>query len=168
MSTPTGWRTPRSGLRPSAHQSRPTGSTSSAGSAHRHAEEVNDHFGVVNQIYNNAGIAFYGDVEISQFSEIERVMDVDFWGVVNGTKAFLPHLIASGHGHVINVSSAFGLFAAPGEAAYNSAKFAVRGFSEALYQELALASSPAQSHHRVPRRRPNCVHQQHDDCREPR
>ena len=107
-----------------------------------YAEEVNDHFGKVNQIYNNAGIAFYGDVEISQFSEIERVMDVDFWGVVNGTKAFLPHLIASGHGHVINVSSAFGLFAVPGQAAYNSAKFAVRGFSEALYQEMALARRP--------------------------
>ena len=107
-----------------------------------YAEEVNDHFGKVNQIYNNAGIAFVGDVEISQFSEIERVMDVDFWGVVNGTKAFLPHLIASGDGHVINVSSAFGLFAVPGQAAYNSAKFAVRGFTEALYQEMALAGHP--------------------------
>src|SRR6201991_3908949 len=74
-----------------------------------YADAVNNHYGKVNQIYNNAGIAFTGDIEITQFKDIERVMDVDFWGVVNGTKAFLPHLIASGDGHVINVSSVFGL-----------------------------------------------------------
>ncbi len=107
-----------------------------------YAEAVNEHFGKVNQIYNNAGIAFTGDVEVSQFKDIERVMDVDFWGVVNGTKAFLPHLIASGDGHVINVSSVFGLFASPGHAAYCSAKFAVRGFTETLRQEMAARRHP--------------------------
>ncbi|MGY4711858.1 SDR family NAD(P)-dependent oxidoreductase [Mycolicibacterium sp. CBM1] len=107
-----------------------------------YADTVKDHFGKVNQIYNNAGIAFSGDVEISQFKDIERVMDVDYWGVVNGTKVFLPHLIASGDGHVINVSSLFGLFSVPGQAAYNSAKFAVRGFTEALRQEMILAKHP--------------------------
>jgi NADP-dependent 3-hydroxy acid dehydrogenase YdfG len=107
-----------------------------------YADAVNDHFGKVNQIYNNAGIAFTGDIEVSQFKDIERVMDVDYWGVVNGTKAFLPYLIASGDGHVINVSSIFGLFAVPGQAAYNSAKFAVRGFTEALRQEMVLAGHP--------------------------
>ena len=107
-----------------------------------YADAVNDHFGTVNQIYNNAGIAFNGYVEVSQFKDIERVMDVDFWGVVNGTKAFLPHLIASGNGHVVNVSSVFGLFSVPGQAAYNSAKFAVRGFTEALRQEMILAGHP--------------------------
>lgn len=107
-----------------------------------YADEVAEHFGKVNQIYNNAGIAFNGDIEISQFKDIERVIDVDFWGVVNGTKAFLPHLIASGDGHVINVSSVFGLFSVPGQAAYNSAKFAVRGFTEALRQEMARAGHP--------------------------
>jgi NADP-dependent 3-hydroxy acid dehydrogenase YdfG len=107
-----------------------------------YADEVKEHFGKVNQIYNNAGIAFAGDIEISQFKDIERVMDVDFWGVVNGTKAFLPHLIASGDGHVVNVSSIFGLFSVPGQSAYNSAKFAVRGFTEALRQEMALAGHP--------------------------
>jgi NADP-dependent 3-hydroxy acid dehydrogenase YdfG len=107
-----------------------------------YADEVNDHFGTVNQIYNNAGIAFTGDIEVTQFKDIERVMDVDFWGVVNGTKAFLPHLIASGDGHVVNVSSLFGLFSVPGQAAYNSAKFAVRGFTEALRQEMVLAGHP--------------------------
>jgi NADP-dependent 3-hydroxy acid dehydrogenase YdfG len=107
-----------------------------------YADAVAEHFGKVNQIYNNAGIAFSGDVEVSQFKDIERVMDVDFWGVVNGTKAFLPHLIASGDGQVVNVSSLFGLMAVPGQAAYNSAKFAVRGFTEALRQEMVLAGHP--------------------------
>jgi NADP-dependent 3-hydroxy acid dehydrogenase YdfG len=107
-----------------------------------YADQINEHFGKVNQIYNNAGIAFTGDVEITQFKDIERVMDVDFWGVVNGTKAFLPHLIASGDGHIINVSSLFGLMSMPGQAAYNSAKFAVRGFTEALRQEMALNGHP--------------------------
>src|SRR6201993_4382837 len=107
-----------------------------------YADAVNDHFGKVNQIYNNAGIAFTGDVEISQFKDIERVMNVDYWGVVNGTKAFLPYLIASGDGHVVNISSLFGLFSVPGQAAYNSAKFAVRGFTEALRQEMILAGHP--------------------------
>ncbi|MCW1960387.1 MAG: SDR family oxidoreductase, partial [Mycobacterium sp.] len=107
-----------------------------------YADEVKDHFGKVNQIYNNAGIAFTGDIEVIPFKDIERVMDVDYWGVVNGTKAFLPHLIASGDGHIINISSIFGLFAVPGQAAYNSAKFAVRGFTEALRQEMMLAGHP--------------------------
>ncbi|MCX2930788.1 SDR family NAD(P)-dependent oxidoreductase [Mycobacterium sp. CVI_P3] len=107
-----------------------------------YADGVKAHFGKVNQIYNNAGIAFSGDVEISQFKDIERVMDVDFWGVVNGTKVFLPYLIESGDGHVVNVSSLFGIFSVPGQAAYNSAKFAVRGFTEALRQEMILAKHP--------------------------
>jgi hypothetical protein len=107
-----------------------------------YADEVRDRFGVVNQIYNNAGIAFTGDVEISRFNDIERVMDVNYWGVVNGTKAFLPHLIASDDGHVINISSLWGIFSVPSQSAYNSAKFAVRGFTEALRQEMMLAGYP--------------------------
>src|ERR1700744_1838475 len=107
-----------------------------------YADQINEHYGKVNQIYNNAGIAYIGDVDISQFKDIERVMDVDFWGVVNGTKAFLPHLVASGDGHVINISSLFGLMSVPGQAAYNAAKFAVRGFTEALRQEMALNRDP--------------------------
>jgi NADP-dependent 3-hydroxy acid dehydrogenase YdfG len=107
-----------------------------------YADGVAEHFGKVNQIYNNAGIAFTGDVEVTQYKDIERVMDVDFWGVVNGTKSFLPHLIASGDGHVVNISSLFGLLAVPGQAAYNAAKFAVRGFTESLYQEMAIAGHP--------------------------
>lgn len=108
----------------------------------RYADAVVEHFGKVNQVYNNAGIAYVGDVEVTPYKDIERVMDVDFWGVVHGTKAFMPHLIASGDGHVVNVSSLFGIFSVPGQAAYNSAKFAVRGFTEALRQEMVAAGHP--------------------------
>ncbi|ONM50690.1 SDR family NAD(P)-dependent oxidoreductase [Nocardia donostiensis] len=109
-----------------------------------YADAVKAHFGVVHQVYNNAGIAHHGDVDKTEFKDFDRVMDVDFWGVVNGTKAFLPHLIESGAGHVVNVSSLFGLLAVPGQSAYNSAKFAVRGFTEALRQEMIVGRKPVQ------------------------
>jgi NAD(P)-dependent dehydrogenase (short-subunit alcohol dehydrogenase family) len=109
-----------------------------------YAQTVLDEFGVVNIVVNNAGIAFTGDVEAMSFENIERIMDVDFWGVVNGTKAFLPHLIASGEGHLVNISSLFGLLSMPGQSAYNAAKFAVRGFTESLRQEMIIAGHPVQ------------------------
>jgi NAD(P)-dependent dehydrogenase (short-subunit alcohol dehydrogenase family) len=105
----------------------------------RYADAVVAEYGTVNLVINNAGIAFTGDIEAMTFEQMERVIDVDFWGVVNGTKAFLPYLIASGDGHVVNISSLFGLLAVPGQSAYNAAKFAVRGFTEALRQEMLLA-----------------------------
>lgn len=107
-----------------------------------HADAVVAHFGTVHQVYNNAGIAYNGNVDKSEFKDIERIIDVDFWGVVNGTKAFLPHVIASGDGHIVNISSLFGLIAVPGQSAYNAAKFAVRGFTEALRQEMLVARHP--------------------------
>jgi NADP-dependent 3-hydroxy acid dehydrogenase YdfG len=107
-----------------------------------YADAVVAQFGIVHQVYNNAGINLNADVEQSTFKDIERVMDIDFYGVVNGTKAFLPHLIASGDGHVVNISSLFGLIAVPGQSAYNAAKFAVRGFTEALRQEMLIAKHP--------------------------
>ncbi|MBC7605328.1 MAG: SDR family NAD(P)-dependent oxidoreductase, partial [Ramlibacter sp.] len=63
-------------------------------------------------------------------------------GVVHGTQAFMPHLRASGEGHIVNISSLFGIMAAPGAAAYNASKFAVRGFTEALRMELELEGAP--------------------------
>jgi NADP-dependent 3-hydroxy acid dehydrogenase YdfG len=114
-----------------------------------YAEAVVARFGKVNQLYNNAGIAYHGEFERSEFKDIERIVDVDFWGVVNGTKAFLPHLIASGDGHLVNVSSLFGLLGIPGQTAYNAAKFAVRGFTESLRQEMLIAKHPV---------RVTCVH----------
>jgi NAD(P)-dependent dehydrogenase (short-subunit alcohol dehydrogenase family) len=115
----------------------------------RYADEVVAEIGGVNIVINNAGIAFTGDIADMTFEQIERVMDVDFWGVVNGTKAFLPHVIASGDGHIVNISSLFGLLSVPGQSAYNAAKFAVRGFTESLRQEMLLAG------HNV---RVTCVH----------
>ena len=107
-----------------------------------YADTVVAPYGGVNVIFNNAGIAHHGEIERTEFKDIERVMDVDYWGVVNGTKAFLPHIIASGDGHIVNTSSLFGLLSEPGQAAYNSAKFAVRGFTEALNQEMIVAKHP--------------------------
>jgi len=107
-----------------------------------YADVVAAEFGVVNVVINNAGIAFTGDIEAMSFEQIERVMNVDFWGVVNGTKAFLPHVIASGEGHIVNISSLFGLMSIPGQSAYNAAKFAVRGFTEALREEMIVAGHP--------------------------
>jgi NAD(P)-dependent dehydrogenase (short-subunit alcohol dehydrogenase family) len=114
-----------------------------------YADDVAAAFGAVNQVYNNAGVGFAGDVLTGSFDDIERVVNIDFWGVVNGTKAFLPHLIASGDGHVVNISSVFGLLSVPGQSAYNAAKFAVRGFTESLRQEMLMAG------HAV---RVTCVH----------
>ena len=107
-----------------------------------YADTVAAEFGAVHLVINNAGIAFTGDVVELAFADIERVMDVDFWGVVNGTKAFLPHLIDSGDGHLVNISSLFGLMGTPSQGAYNAAKFAVRGFTEALRQEMLIAGHP--------------------------
>jgi NAD(P)-dependent dehydrogenase (short-subunit alcohol dehydrogenase family) len=66
-----------------------------------YADDVVAHFGAVHRVYNNVAIAHNGNVEDSDFKDIERIMDVDFWGVVNGTKAFLPHVIASDDGHIV-------------------------------------------------------------------
>jgi hypothetical protein len=96
----------------------------------------------VNVVVNNAGVALSGDVADLEHEHLTQVMDVDFWGVVHGTRAFLPHLIASGDGAVVNMSSLFGLLAVPGQSAYNAAKFAVRGFTEALRQEMLVHRHP--------------------------
>jgi NAD(P)-dependent dehydrogenase (short-subunit alcohol dehydrogenase family) len=94
--------------------------------------------GHVNLLFNNAGVALAALAETTRPADFEWLMGVNFWGVVYGTQAFLPHLRASGEGHVINVSSAFGLIAMPTQSAYNAAKFAVRGYTEALRLELEL------------------------------
>jgi hypothetical protein len=89
-------------------------------------------------------VALHGDFEEVGYDDFEWIMDVDFWGVVQGTKEFLPHLIESGDGHVVNISSLFGLLGMPGQTAYNAAKFAVRGFTESLRQEMLIARHPVQ------------------------
>ncbi|MBJ8344264.1 SDR family oxidoreductase [Antrihabitans sp. YC2-6] len=107
-----------------------------------YADTVAKFYGTVNLVINNAGITIFGTVEDSPYADVEKVMNVDFWGVVHGTKAFLPHLIASGDGHIVNISSVFGLFSVPTQSSYNAAKFAVRGYTESLRQEMLVAGHP--------------------------
>jgi NAD(P)-dependent dehydrogenase (short-subunit alcohol dehydrogenase family) len=107
---------------------------------HAWAEETAAHHGgVVHQLYNNAGIAFSRSVEESDYSDYERVFAVNLWGVIHGTKAFLPHLVASGDGHLVNVSSLNGYMAQPGLTHYCTTKFAVRGFTEAVRADMLAA-----------------------------
>jgi short-subunit dehydrogenase len=96
----------------------------------------------LNIVVNNAGVALLG-----QFSEIDQaqmdwLFNINFWGVVHCTRAFLPHLARQAQAHIVNVSSIFGIIAPPGQTAYAAAKFAVRGFSESLRHELQMAASP--------------------------
>ncbi|MEV0342094.1 SDR family NAD(P)-dependent oxidoreductase [Nocardia sp. NPDC050713] len=107
-----------------------------------HAEDVRAEFGGVDLVINNAGVALSADVLDMDWDDFDWLMNIDFWGVAHGTKAFLPDLIASGDGHVVNVSSVFGLMGIPSQSAYNAAKFAVRGFTEALRQEMRIAGHP--------------------------
>lgn len=103
------------------------------------ADQVLQDHGKVNLIFNNAGVAHGGSVEKSSYEDYDWILDINFRGVLYGTKAFLPHLKAAPDGgHVVNISSIFGLFAQPGMSAYNATKFAVRGLTESLRQELDL------------------------------
>jgi len=103
---------------------------------HTWADAVVQEHGHVNLLCNNAGVALAAPVDATTYDDFTWLMDIDFWGVVFGTKAFLPHLKAAGEGHIVNVSSVFGLVSVPSQSAYNAAKFAVRGFSDALRMEL--------------------------------
>src|SRR6266576_2819842 len=96
----------------------------------------------LNILINNAGVALLG-----QFSEIDQaqmdwLMNINFWGVVHATRAFLPRLARQREAHIVNLSSIFGIIAPPGQTAYAASKFAVRGFSESLRHELQMAASP--------------------------
>jgi NAD(P)-dependent dehydrogenase (short-subunit alcohol dehydrogenase family) len=109
-----------------------------------YATAVAEHFGVVHQVYNNAGVAGGRSVLDSTWADYDRVLSINLFGVVHGTKAFLPHLIASGDGHVVNVSSLNGILGQGGMTAYCASKFGVRGFTESLRAELLAAGHPVQ------------------------
>jgi short-subunit dehydrogenase len=102
---------------------------------------IADHPGL-NIVINNAGVALMGQFDEIDQAQMDWLMNINFWGVVHGTRAFLPHLGRQREAHIVNLSSIFGIIAPPGQTAYAAAKFAVRGFSEALRHELALAASP--------------------------
>lgn len=107
-----------------------------------YAATVAEHFGRVNVIVNNAGVALSGDLNDLNYDDMDWITGINFWGVIHGTKEFLPHLIASGDGHVVNLSSLFGLVSMPGQSMYNAAKYAVRGMTEALREEMLIAGHP--------------------------
>jgi short-subunit dehydrogenase len=96
----------------------------------------------LNIVVNNAGVALLGQFNEVEQAQMDWLMNINFWGVVHGTRAFLPQLARQPEAHIVNVSSIFGIIAPPGQTAYAAAKFAVRGFSESLRHELAMAKSP--------------------------
>jgi len=106
------------------------------------ATAVVEQFGRVNMVVNNAGVTVTGDFEEMAYDDFDWIVGVNFMGVVHGTKEFLPHLIASGDGHVVNVSSLNGLMAQPGMSAYCTSKFGVRGFTETLRAEMLAGGHP--------------------------
>lgn len=105
------------------------------------ASAVPEEHGQVNLLFNNAGVALVADVATMSDEDMHWLVDINLWGVVNGCRAFLPHLEASGEGHIVNLSSVFGLLSIPSQSAYNIAKFGVRGFSDALRMELEISKS---------------------------
>jgi short-subunit dehydrogenase len=92
-------------------------------------------------VINNAGVALQGQFEELELGQIQWLMGINFWGVVHGTQAFLPHLQQQPWGHIVNISSIFGIIGPPGNCAYAASKFAVRGFSESVRHELAMNGS---------------------------
>ena len=100
------------------------------------ADKVDKAHGGADLILNNAGVAHSATVAEMTMDNFNWIMDIDFWGVVYGTQAFLPHFLKRGSGHVANVSSIFGLIGVPTQSAYNAAKYGVLGFSEALRHEM--------------------------------
>ena len=101
-----------------------------------HAAGVRDHFGAVHQLYNNAGVGTGRTVLDMSYGDIDRVLRINLWGVIHGTKAFLPHLISSGDGHLVTISSINAFLAQAGLSAYCASKFGVRGFTEAVRAEM--------------------------------
>ncbi len=104
-------------------------------------DSVVNTFGAVDIVINNAGVALSQTVEHTSYDDFEWLMNINFWGVVYGSKAFLPVLKQRPEAVLVNVSSVFGLIAVPTQSAYNAAKFAVRGFTEALRHELEAEGS---------------------------
>jgi NAD(P)-dependent dehydrogenase (short-subunit alcohol dehydrogenase family) len=100
-----------------------------------------DRFGRVDVVCNNAGVGPLGGVTEMSLEDYRWIVDVNFWGVLHGVRAFLPHLVERDDGHIVNTASVAGLLTQPGASAYNVSKFAVVALSESLYYELRLTGS---------------------------
>ncbi|HEY1626733.1 MAG TPA: SDR family NAD(P)-dependent oxidoreductase [Streptosporangiaceae bacterium] len=112
-----------------------------AADQHRFAAEVRDWLseskaGPLAAVFNNAGVAVASSVLDADPDDDEWLRQINFGGVVNGTRAFLPLLVEQDYGVIVNTSSVFGLLGMPYQSAYCASKFAVRGFTDALRQEL--------------------------------
>lgn len=107
-----------------------------------HAATVSERLGDPALVVANAGIGASGTVLGQSHEDVRRVIEVDLFGVIHTCQAFLPRLVAGRGGRLVTVSSAFGLVAAPKQSAYNAAKFGVRGYTESMRQEVALAGLP--------------------------
>ncbi|MBS2031694.1 MAG: SDR family oxidoreductase [Deltaproteobacteria bacterium] len=101
------------------------------------AKAVEQELGGAHLLVNNAGVGLHGRFEEQTNADFAWLMGINFWGVVYGTRAFLPQLLAKDEANLVNVSSVFGFVAPPGQAAYCAAKFAVRGFTESIRHEYA-------------------------------
>lgn len=117
------------------------------------AEDVQRQLGPASMLFNNAGVDLFASVADMSWKDFDWLIGINIGGVVNGTKAFLPQLVEAGSAQhpsrLVNLSSAFGLIAVPYQGAYSTAKFAVRGFTEALRQEMIIERHPVTVH---------CVH----------
>ena len=115
-------------------------------------EKVIEQHGKVDLVFNNAGVATGGHFQDMDEKYWDWVMGVNFHGVVNSTRAFIPHMIDRPEAAIVNTSSIFGMVAVPGQSAYHATKFAVRGFTESLALEMADTNPNLQIH---------CVHPGH-------
>ncbi|MFT4767067.1 MAG: NAD(P)-dependent dehydrogenase (short-subunit alcohol dehydrogenase family) [Glaciecola sp.] len=113
-------------------------------SIYAYAESVEAHFGEVHQLYNNAGVSGMGELTDMSEALIQRVIDINFLGVLHGCRAFLPLLEKSGKGALVNISSLNGFAGMPGLPVYCATKFAVRGLTEALRADALLHGTPMQ------------------------
>ena len=103
-----------------------------------YAAVVQAEFGGINVVINNAGVALSSAAGDTKREDFEWLMNINFWGVINGCEAFLPFLKQAADAHIVNISSVFGMIAIPRQSSYNAAKFAVRGYTEALRQEMGM------------------------------
>lgn len=109
---------------------------SSAADVQDFAHRVERDFGGASLLINNAGVALFGTFAELSLAEFDWLFRINFWGVVHGCKFFLPMLLRQPEARIVNVSSVFGLFGPPGQSAYAASKFAVRGFTDSLREEL--------------------------------
>jgi NADP-dependent 3-hydroxy acid dehydrogenase YdfG len=102
----------------------------------RMVDETLRRFGRVDVLVNNAGLGYASWVVEIDPDELRQQIETNLIGLIETTQAVLPHMLAQGAGHIVNVSSIAGLLGVPGLSVYNATKFAVNGFSEALRREV--------------------------------